>query len=213
MLSKYDIMSNKMEKFSNIVTSFIGAYALAFTKKKKYEVLKKYYNILIKESHILFEIKNDSLDYIKDRSNAFTGDIMATSKIQKTSSELEKILVIDAVLIDKYEDLVYEFIMDLIAKKKSADEAYDFIYSYLKEEEIRVIETLNTSDFVFDNLDDKYKSVVINKHKDYMNKEVNKYVTKKENKEIEFLKGLKIYEENVNLNINVTVNSATKKLK
>jgi hypothetical protein len=45
MLSKYDIMSRNMEKFSSIVTSFIGAYALAFSKKKKYEVLKKYYEI------------------------------------------------------------------------------------------------------------------------------------------------------------------------
>lgn len=213
MLSKYDIMSRNMEKFSSIVTSFIGAYALAFSKKKKYEVLKKYYEILIKEAHILFEIKNDSLDYVKDRSNAFTGDIMATSKIQKTSSELEKILVIDAILIDKYETLVYEFIMDLIAKKKSEDEAYDFIYKHLNKEEISVIETINTSNFIFDNLYSKYKNEVLNKHKDYMDKHVNKYVTKKESKKIEFLKGLKIYEENVNLNINVTVNSATKKLK
>ena len=58
MLSKYDIMSDKMEKFSNVVTSFIGAYALAFSKKKKYEVLKKYYEILgIPETATDAEIK------------------------------------------------------------------------------------------------------------------------------------------------------------
>ena len=213
MLSKYDVMSDKMEKFSSIVTSFIGAYALAFTKKKKYEVLKKYYNILIKEAHILFEIKNDNLDYIKDKDISFSGNKIFVSKIQKTSSELEKILVIDAILIDKYENLVYEFIMDLIAKKKSEDEAYDFIYKHLNKEEISVSETINTSNFILDNLDDKYKNAVLKKHKDYMNKEINKYVNKKESSEIEFLKGIKIYEENVNLNISVPVNNATKKLK
>ena len=131
----------------------------------------------------------------------------------KTSSELEKILVIDAILIDKYENLVYEFIMDLIAKKKSEDEAYDFIYKHLNKEEISIIEAINTSNFILDNLDDKYKNAVLKKHKDYMNKEINKYVNKKESSEIEFLKGIKIYEENVNLNISVPVNNATKKLK
>ena len=38
-LSKYDVLKNKMNKFSNIAVSFVGSYALALSTKKKNEVI------------------------------------------------------------------------------------------------------------------------------------------------------------------------------
>ena len=39
-LSKYDVMSKKMNKFSDIVNSFVARYVISITKKKKIETIR-----------------------------------------------------------------------------------------------------------------------------------------------------------------------------
>ena len=65
-LSKYDVMSKKMNKFSDIVSSFVARYVISITKKKKIETIKIFLDKILCDTHILFEIKKDLLDYSKE---------------------------------------------------------------------------------------------------------------------------------------------------
>ena len=209
MLSKYDVMEKKIDKFSNIMASCVASYALAFTQKRKYEVIKKYYDIIITEAHILFEIKNDVVKYAKANNKL---DNQFVLSIEEKCNEFVKILVLDAMLKNKNEKLLYDFVIDLISKKKGKDDAINFVYSNLNEEEISVLEFMNSDEFNFEELNEKYKDRVCEKHKYYMKKNINQYVTKKENDKIEFFKGIKIYEENANVDFKLKIDIPQKKL-
>lgn len=208
-LSKYDILGKKIKKISSIVLSFTSAYALATTKQKKQQVLKKYYNIILDEAHILFEIKNDCANYLENKENATMCDWTSIFYIGKISSELEKILVLEVIFNQKLD---YNTVMQLIDKKLSEQDVINYLNTNLTDEERKILDIMSSKDFAFSKLPEEYKNKVLENHKLFMDNEINPYITKTESKQIQFLKGVKICEQNINVDLNVNIDIAPKKL-
>jgi LEA14-like dessication related protein len=62
----------------------------------------------------------------------------------------------------------------------------------------------------------EYQTLVIKSHEEYMRKNINVQVNKKEQSKIEILKGIKIYNENVDINLSLeldTYKSGKQKIK
>ena len=103
--------------------------------------------------------------------------------------------------------------IDFISKKKGKDDAINFVYNNLSEEEISILEFMNCDEFNFEELPKKYKDKVLGKQEYFMKKNINQYVNKKENEKIEFLKGVKIYEENANIDSKLRIDIPKNKIK
>ena len=162
-LSKYDVMNQKMDKFSNIVASFMGAYALAFTKKKKYEVLKKHYNILIKEAHILFEIKKDVINYLRINSDDMTV-LSFFENLSNTSKDLEKVLLFYLIVDEKNHDLIYQLLVDFISKKLTESELISYMCKGLDKEDQEILKFVMSDDYDFNLLPNNYKNLILQIH-------------------------------------------------
>lgn len=80
-LSKYDVLSDKMNKLSKVMVSFVSSYAIALSFKKKNEVIKKLIDKLLCDAHILFKIRNDVIE-----NKNINKDIVFSSSLESTSN-------------------------------------------------------------------------------------------------------------------------------
>lgn len=209
-LSKYDILSKKMTKFSKITLSFVSSYALAFTTKKKQDVIKNFIQICLYDAHILFEIRKDVIDYLKQNSDDKTASTFLYS-LNQTCNEVEKILVLYLISKKKNDDFIYK-IIDFISKKKPEEEIIAYVRANLDKNDIKVLNFMNSSEYNFYKLPEEYQDLVLKDHRMFMDKNINPQIKKEEKKQIQVLKGIKIYKENVDVNFTIKLPGKQKKL-
>lgn len=201
-LSKYDVMSKKMNKFSEIVSSFVARYVISITKKKKIETIKNFLEKVITDTHILLEIKKDLQEY--SLSNKLNINMFNFSKsLNDTSKQLEKILLLYLICKQNNEDFIYECFMESISKKASFNDIILKISNNLTGKDKQVLTFVNSDDYDFNMLPNEYQTLIIKAHEEYMKKNINVQVNKQEQSKIEILKGIKIYKEKVDINLSL----------
>lgn len=205
-LSKYDVLKNKMNKFSNIAVSFVSSYALALSTKKKNEVIKKLIQKIICDAYILFEIKKDCNNNVNEKYQSYI------TELNQTTSQLEKLLVLYIICKNKNEQFIYDFIINSISKK-NPEEIISSLYSSLDQDERNVVDFLISENYEFNKLPQKYQDVILKNHDKFINANIKPYVSKKESNEIEVLKGMKIYKENVDIDLNINISKKFKNYK
>ena len=205
-LSKYDILKNKMNKFSNIAVSFVGSYALALSTKKKNEVIRKTIQKIICDTYILFEIKKDCNNNINEKYQSYI------TELNQTTSQLEKILVLYIICKNKNGQFIFDFIINSISMK-NVEETISSLYNNLDQEERKIFDFLISEDYEFSKLPQKYQDVILTNHNKFINANIKPYVSKKESNEIELLKGMKIYKENVDIDLNINISKKFKNYK
>ena len=205
-LSKYDILKSKMNKFSNIAVSFVSSYALALSTKKKNEVIKKVIQKIICDTYILFEIKNDCNNNVNEKYQSYVNEL------NQTTSQLEKLLVLYIICKNKNEQFIYDFIINSISKKNH-EQIISSLYSNLDQEERKIVDFLISEDYEFDKLPQKYQNVILTNYDKFINTTIKPYIGKKESNEIELLKGMKIYKENVDIDLNIDISKKLKNYK
>lgn len=205
-LSKYDVMSKKMYKFSDILSSFVARYVISITKKKKIETIKSFLDKVITDTHILLEIKKDLKEY--SLSNKLNINMFNFSKsLDETSKQLEKILLLYLICKQSNEEFIYECFIESISKKSSFNDIILKISNSLNVKDKQILTYVNSDDYDFNMLPDEYQKLVIKEHKRYMCININSQVNKQEQSKIEILKGIKIYNENVDINLSLELDT------
>lgn len=205
-LSKYDVMSKKMNKFSDIVSSFVARYVISITKKKKIETIKNFLDKVITDTHILLEIKKDLNEY--SLSNNYNINMFNFSKsLNDTSKQLEKILLLYLICKQNNEDFIYECFMESISKKLSFNDIIIKISNNLTGKDKQVLKLVNNDDYDFNMLPNEYQTLISKDHEEYMKKNINTQVNKEEQSKIQILKGIKIYNEKVDINLSLELDT------
>ena len=205
-LSKYDVMSKKMNKFSDIVSSFVARYVISITKKKKIETIKNFLDKVLTDAHILFEMKNDLKEYLL--SNKLNINMFNFSKsLNDTTKQLEKILLMYLICKQNNEDFIYECFIESISKKASFNDIIMKISNDLEGKDKQILTFVNSDDYDFNMLPKDYQTFILKDHENYMNKNINCCVNKKEQSKIEVLKAIKIYNENVDINLSLELDT------
>lgn len=205
-LSKYDVMRKKMYKFSDIVSSFVARYVISITKKKKIETIKTFLDKVLTDSHILLEIKKDFEEY--SLSNKLNINMFNFSKaLSDTSKQLEKILLLYLICKQNNEEFIYECFIESISKKAAFNNIILKISNSLNEKDKQILKFVNSDDYDFNMLPKEYQTLILKDHENYMNKNINSCVNKKEQSKIEILKAIKIYNENVDINLSLELDT------
>jgi len=205
-LSKYDVMRKKMYKFSDIVSSFVAKYIISITKKKKIETIKNFLDKVLTDSHILLEIKKDLEEY--SLSNKLNINIFNFSKsLNDTSKQLEKILLLYLICKQNNEEFIYECFIESISKKLSFNDIILKISNSLNGKDKQILKFVNSDEYDFNMLPKEYQTLIIKEHENYMKKNINSCVNKKEQNKIEILKAIKIYNENVDIDLSAELNT------
>lgn len=204
--SKYDVMNKNMDKFSDIVSSFVARYVISITKKKKIDTIKNFLDKVITDTHILLEIKKDLKEY--SLSNKLNINMFNFSKsLNDTSKQLEKILLLYLICKQNNEEFIYECFIESISKKSSFNNIIQEISNSLNEKDKQILTLVNSDDYDFNILPKEYQMLIMISHEEYMKENINSYVNKEEQSKIEILKGIKIYNENVDINLSLELNT------
>lgn len=205
-LSKYDVMSKKMNKFSDIISSFVARYVISITKKKKIETIKNFLDKVLTDTHILLEIKKDLKEY--SLANKLNINMFNFSKsLNDTSKQLEKILLLYLICKQNNEEFIYECFIESISKKSAFNNIILKISNSLNGKDKQILKFVNSDDYDFNMLPDEYQKLVMKEHKRYMCTNINPSVNKKEQNKIEILKAIKIYNENVDIDLSAELNT------
>lgn len=205
-LSKYDVMRKSMYKFSDIVSGLAARYVISITKKKKIETIKNFLDKVLKDTHILFEVKNDLIDYSK--KNKLNINMFNFSKsLDDTSKQLEKILLLYLICKQNNEEFIYECFIESISKKLSFNDIIHKISNNLEGKDKQILTFINSDDYDFNMLPKDYQLLIIKEHEEFMKKNINTHVNKEEQSKIEILKAIKIYNENVDIDLSAELNT------
>ena len=205
-LGKYDVMSKKMNKFSDIVNSFIGRYIVSITKKKKIDTIKIFLDKVLIDTHILLEIKKDLEEY-SSRNKLNINMFNFSKSLNDTSKQLEKILLMYLICKQKNEEFIYECFIESISKKASFNDIIRKISNNLEGKDKQILTFVNSDDYDFNMLPKEYQTLILKDHENYMNKNINTLVNKEEQDKIKILKGIKIYKENVDINLSLELDT------
>lgn len=205
-LTKYDVMNKKMNKFSDIVSSFVARYVISITKKKKIDTIKNFLDKILCDTHILLEIKKDLQEY--SLSNKLNINMFNFSKsLNDTSKQLEKILLLYLICKQNNEDFIYECFIESIYKKSTFSDIILKISNNLTGKDKKILAFVNSDDYDFNLLPNEYQNLIIKSHEEYMRNNINVEVNKEEQNKIEILKGIKIYKENVDIDLSLELNT------
>lgn len=200
-LSKYDVMNLKSYKFSEIISDFIKKYQLSFTKKKKRETIKILLDKLLLDAHIIFEIKKDLNKYFtKDDMDIDMSNFL--ENLEFTSKKLERLLLINLLL----DELEFEIIIDLILKQATPNQFYLCIYEMLSDEQKVIINFMMSENYDFNLLPMEYKNIILKNHTEFIDMNINIYANTFETNKTKILKGIKLYNEKVDIDLFKEIN-------
>ena len=127
--------------------------------------------------------------------------------LNDTSKQLEKILLLYLICKQNNEEFIYECFMESISKKASFNDIILKISNSLSKKDNQILELVNSDDYDFNMLPKEYQTLILKDHENYMNKNINTQVNKVEQRKIEILKGIKIYNENVDINLSLELDT------